>query len=250
MHFNRHNQIASLRASIGHVGARDDYVLPFELAELDSRLADGGLHRASVHDIAPASPTLSDDAAATLFTAGLAARLAGEQRVVLWVVTHFDLYAPGLEQVGLAADRVLHAEARDDKQVLALAEDGLQSGSLAAVIAEVRRTCMKETRRLQLATERGRTPMILLRRWRWSDSCPLSEPSTATTRWRIGSAPSARTDMPGVGCARWIVELVRQRNGPSFSTTVEACDEQGRVALPTPPSNRATASDEAVTRAA
>lgn len=180
----------------------------------------------------------------------MAARLAEAKGTVLWVVTGFDLYAPGLEQAGLAADRLIYVEARDDAQALALAEDGLNHGALAAVIAEVRRAPMVATRRLQLAAERGRTPALLLRRWRKTGVCPLSEPSAAATRWRIGSAPSARMAVPGVGRARWTVELVRQRNGHPFSLTVEACDDQGRLALPAPAPDRAAEADGAVARAA
>lgn len=58
--------------------------------------------------------------------------------------TRFDLYAPGLEQVGLGPDRVLFVEARDDKEVLAVMEDGTRS-SLRAVAwpTEVRRSVLR-----------------------------------------------------------------------------------------------------------
>ena len=179
-------------------------MLPFALAAIDEHLAHHGLDAAALHEVAPAAPSLSDEAAATLFVAGIAARLATAAAGgrVLWVVSRFDLYAPGLEQAGLPPGRLLFAEGREDKDVLALMEDGLRHGPLAAVVGEVRRADMTASRRLQLAADAGRTPALLSRRWRRQGICPLSELSAATTRWRIACAPSARLPAPGVGRAR------------------------------------------------
>ena len=224
--------------------------LPFALPEVDSRLADKGIDAAAPHEVAPAAPSLSDEAAATLFVAGIAARMAAAANArVLWVVRRFDLYAPGLEQAGLPPDRLLFAEGREDKDVLALMEDGLRHGALAAVVGEVRRADMTASRRLQLAVDAGKTPALLSRRWRRQDVCPLSELSAATTRWRIACAPSARLPAPGVGRARWTVELVRQRNNP-FSLLLEACDDTGRLALPAGARDRAAPAAGATARAA
>jgi protein ImuA len=140
------------------------------------------------------------------------------------------LFAPGLAQAGLSPDRLLVAEAGSDADVLAVMEEGLRHGALAAVVGEIGRAGLTETRRLQLAAEEGGTMALLLRRWRKGD--PLAEPSSALTRWRIGSAPSAPLAMPGIGRARWLVELARQRGGPGFSLLMEASDAQGRLALP------------------
>jgi len=44
--------------------------------------------------------------------------------------------------------------------------------------------------------------------------------------------PSAPLPVPGVGRARWLVELIRARAGECADFQLEACDEQGRLALP------------------
>lgn len=243
-------QIAALRAQLAAGPARRAPVLPFGVAPIDSRLAEQGLDAHALHEIAPASPALCDDAAATLFVAGLAARFAEQGATVLWAVTRFDLYAPGLDQSGLPPDRLLYSEAQGDDAVLALAEDGLRSGTLSAVVAEVTKISMTATRRLQLAADEGRTPMLLFRRWRRRAVCPLSEPSAATTRWRIRSAASEPLGHAGIGRPRWDVELVRQRNGNPFSLIVEACDDKGRLALPAPARHRAARAGRATARAA
>src|SRR3546814_9475141 len=80
---------------------------------------------------------LFDEAAATLFVAGISARRPG---TVLWTLARRDLFAPGLMQAGLPPDRVLYAEARSDEEVLAVMEEGLRHGGLAAVVGEVARS--------------------------------------------------------------------------------------------------------------
>jgi protein ImuA len=236
---NRALHIERLREEVRAIAAGSKgsaAALPFGLAALDERLAGGGLTDSALHEVAGASAGYSDDAAATLFLAGLAGRRAGEGGTMLWVVARRDLFAPGLAQAGLPPDRLLIAEAGRDTDVLAVMEEGLRHGALAAVVGEVGRAGLTETRRLQLAAEEGGTMALMLRRWRKAD--PLAEPSTAVTRWRIGSAPSAPLPVPGIGRACWHVECARQRGGDAFSLILESCDAQGRLALPALPRDR------------
>src|SRR3546814_19561369 len=74
-------QIAVLRAELACAQAARGLVLSFGIAAVDGRLADSGLDSAGLHEIAAASATLSDDAAATLFAAGIAGRFAGKSRL-------------------------------------------------------------------------------------------------------------------------------------------------------------------------
>jgi protein ImuA len=219
--------------------------LSFGIAELDDRLARGGLPVAALHEAAPARPTLSDDAAASLFIAAIAARRTRQQKrgTVLWALARRDLFAPALAGAGLGPDRILYAECRDGKEVLAVMEEGLRHGGLVAVVGEVDRLEMAAGRRLQLAAEEGETSALMLRRWRRADVDPLAPPSAAVTRWRIGCAPSEMLPVPGVGRARWKVELVRQRGGPPHEWILEAPDAEARFALPARSGHRADQAD-------
>src|SRR5687767_14530042 len=120
-------RLAALREAvraIEHEGrAADGAALPFGLDAVDSRLADGGLAVAALHEAAPASPALGDEAAATLFFAAVAARLAKGEGTTLWALARRDLFAPGLAQAGLAPERLLYAECRGDDEVLAVMEE-------------------------------------------------------------------------------------------------------------------------------
>lgn len=79
------------------------------MGPFDHLLTGGGLDGAGLHEVAVASASWSDDAAATLFAAGIAARIAAPGLSALWALTRLHLYASGLEQAGLAHDRTLDA---------------------------------------------------------------------------------------------------------------------------------------------
>jgi protein ImuA len=67
---------------------------------------------------------------------------------------------------------------------------------------------------------------------RKAEAADFGQPTAATTRWRIMTLPSTPLPVPGVARARWLVELMRCRAGESANFEVEACDVQGRLALP------------------
>jgi hypothetical protein len=60
----------------------------------------------------------------------------------------------------------------------------------------------------------------------------LTHPTAAVTRWRVSALPSMPLPVAGVGRARWRLELIRCRGGEAACFDVEACDAQGRLALP------------------
>lgn len=225
-------------------------VLPFGIDSIDRRLADGGLTRAGLHEVAGAGASLNDDAAATLFAAGIAARALGAGDHLLWVMTRRDLFAPALAQAGIPPDRLIYAECRRDEDALAVIEEGLRHGRLAAVVGEIGRAAMAATRRLQLAAEDSGTIAMILRRWRRGGEDPLAVPSAAATRWRIGCVPSIELPASGIARPRWRIELARQRGGPSHHWIMEGSDEAGRLAVPAEPSDRSAAADRAAVRQA
>jgi len=237
--------LESLAPSIAHLRtiatpATDYRVLPFGVDAIDSRLGAGGLRAGALHEASARSVAMVDDAATTLFLAGIAAREAAEAGgPVLWASCRSDLYAPGLAQAGLPSSSVIYAQPRDDASLLAVIEDAVRDGTPSVIVAEATRVSMVATRRLQLVAAEADMPVLLLRRGRAREQDPLDEPSAAWTRWRIGAAPSERLSVAGVGRPRWSVELARQRGGASFSLTVEGSDETGRLAVPAELGHRA-----------
>ncbi|GAB1361382.1 ImuA family protein [Rhodobacter sp.] len=225
--------IVALRARIARLegdGVAARKVLPFGISSLDRRLPGGGLPLGCLHEVAGGGNGAVDGAAAASFAAGIAARTGGK---VLWCVARQDLFAPGLAQAGLPPDRVIHVEAGDDKTVLACMEEGLRHGGLGAVVADVARLSMTASRRLHLAAKGTKTLGIALRRWRRQvETSDFGQPTAAMTRWRVSVVPSAPLPVPGVGRARWLIELIRARAGESLDIELEACDGSGHLGLP------------------
>jgi protein ImuA len=235
-------------ARIEHAHGRGDAAksVPIGVPTIDQALPSGGLLLGALHETVSAGPDTEQAAAATLFTAGILARLKGP---VLWVLRQPDLFAPGLAAAGLQPDRIIFAEA--GKAVLPVMEEGLRHPALAAVVGELTgRLSLVASRRLQLAAEQTGILAILVRRSRGFDDPLLKQPTAASTRWRIAAVPSPPAlphapDTPGLGRARWRLELTRCRGGGLGSWIVEAGDATGGLDLVPDISNR---SDQAAER--
>ena len=205
-------------------------VLPFGIKAIDRHLPGGGLALGALHEVAGGGNDAINGAAAALFAAGIAARTRGK---VLWCIMRPDLFTPALAQAGLVPDRVIYAEAGDEKSVLICFEEGLRHGGLGAVVAEVARLSMTASRRLQLAAESSSTIGIAIRRWRRpADAADFGQPTASVTRWRVTVLPTTPVPVPGVGRPRCQLELIRCRADESADFEVEACDAKGRLALP------------------
>jgi protein ImuA len=224
--------IEELRRQIARLehGSRPHKPLPFGMPSVDEHLPGHGLACGALHEIIEAGPASEFAGAATLFAAGIAARLKGP---VLWCLTRRDLFAPGLLHAGLLPDRVIYVETSHDRDVLPLVEEGLHEKGLGAVVGEVTRLGLTASRRLQLAAEASGVTALLLRRWWTVAEKDLTQlPTAASTRWRIAPVISERLPAPGLGRARWQVDLVRCRGAEPRTWILEACDAKGRLALP------------------
>jgi protein ImuA len=219
------DRIASLEGGI----ARRVGCLPFGVPELDAVLPGGGLAYGALHEFAGGGSGTVDGAAAALFVAGLAARTRGK---IVWCLTRPDLFFPALAQAGLHPDRVVFVEGDREEDVLGCMEEALAFGGLGAVIGELVRLPMVASRRLQLAAEKTGTMAIVVRRWRrQTEANDFGQPTASTTRWRVSVLPSEVLPVPGVGRARWLLELMRSRAGECAEFEVGACDDKGRIHL-------------------
>ncbi len=225
--------LADLRARVARLErgpAVGRGTLPFGVPVIDAVLPGCGLALGALHEVAGGGDGATHGAAAALFAAGIAARTNGK---VLWCVTQADLFAPGLAQAGLRPSRVIYVEAGDETSVLACFEEGLRHGGLGTVVAEVSRLSMTASRRLRLAAESSGTLGLAVRRWqRQAEATDFGQPTAAATRWRVSALPSTPLPVPGVGRARWLVELLRCRAGERAEFELEACDDKGCLALP------------------
>jgi protein ImuA len=210
--------------------------LAFGVEAIDGHLPWGGLPLGTLHEFVEGGLEAEHVAAATLFVGGCLARTKG---TVLWCLRGRDLFAPALASVGLHPDRVIYVETWKDAEVLPAMEEALRHGGLGGVVGEVARLTLVASRRLQLAAESSGVPAFVVRRWRSdAERASADEPTSVFTRWRIAPAPSQAPPFPGLARARWRVELLRCRGAEPTSWILEACDAQGRLALPADLSDR------------
>src|SRR6201996_8140444 len=138
-------------------GQAPGLLLPFGVAELDGHLPGGGLRLGHLHAVVEGGAAATYAGLATLFAAGIAARIHGP---VLWCLRGRDLFAPALARVGLHPDRVIYCETWKDRDVLPAMEEGLRCKGLAGVVGEINRLPLTASRRLQLsAGESGITAL-------------------------------------------------------------------------------------------
>ncbi|MCG8506895.1 MAG: hypothetical protein MI755_19975 [Sphingomonadales bacterium] len=216
----------------GRAGAE---TAPFSvgLDAIDERIA-GTDFRHQVHEVCPTG--FSDGAAARGFCLGLVARLYDATPApgpVLWcqsaltVLDYGRPYGQGLGDLGLGPRHFLFAALAREDDVLWALEEGLKARALAAVIGDVSRAGLTESRRLALAAAASGIPCFLIR--------PFCErmASAAATRWRVTARPSAAParDARAPGRARWQVDLTRNRGGRLGSFDIEWNHETRRFHL-------------------
>src|ERR1043166_7242429 len=148
------SRLAELRQLIeGASGAVDRGDLRFGIEAVYRALPGNGLALGALHEIFEGGPRGNYAANATLFAAGILARLQGP---VLWCLHSRDLFAPALARVGLHPDRIIFCETWKDAEILPAMEESLRG--LAGVVGDLSRISLTPSRRLQLAAETSACP--------------------------------------------------------------------------------------------
>lgn len=105
------------------------------------------------------------------------------------------LYAPGAALQGIGLDRLVCVRAAHERDVYWVAEQGLLSSGLAAIVlvlgAYERLYDFTISRRLKLRAEKAGIPVLMIRHWRREGA------SAAAARWRISSLPGAPAPFAG-----------------------------------------------------
>ena len=119
----------------------------------------GGLPGAALHEVSATPMHLGAAAGFALALAALAQERQGHKET-LWIATDFGsletgaLYGPGLDQFGLATERLLIARVARPVDALFAMEEALKCRALSAVIAELGEAPdLTATRRLSLAAK-------------------------------------------------------------------------------------------------
>ena len=229
------SQLRAVPALRGRIAALERHARPaavpralsFGEAALDGRFAGAGLAYGA-HEAAGAA---GEATSAVLFALLMLARLfrACPDRPAL-VVQEADalseggaLYGPGLHALGLDPGRLALVRARDGAQALRMVDEAVRSGSVCAVVAELRggarRLDLPFTQRLNVHGQQTSTLALLL-------TPGLEGTSAALSRWRTRPAPS-RAPRRFLGPPALELELTRNRHGRTGRWTVEwSCDDE------------------------
>jgi len=221
------------RHAPGHSASR----LATGIGNLDAAIG-GGLVRGGVHEFVGTGADRAFGVRPTRFIASLLARIPGH---IVWVRGAApDLCLEGLRQLGLSPGRLVLVETEPD-EVASLCEDVLRERGVLAMVADLAGPLtLIASRRLQLAAERGVVTGFLVHQATRGTASALP-PSACQTRWRIGSVASvlpcstlsrrSPAQSPTPGHARWQLELLRQRGGPSGTWLTEIADDDTTLSL-------------------
>ncbi|HEU5018943.1 MAG TPA: hypothetical protein VFT69_13340 [Pseudolabrys sp.] len=158
---------------------------------------------------------------------------AAERRAVVWIAEDMAIaengapYGPGLDCFGLIPEQLTRIAVAHERDVFWAMEEALRCRAVGAVIGELRGTHgtgLIASRRLSLAAGHGGATAFLLR------TSPTTEPLAATTRWIIGTAPSA-LQPHGLGSPRFAAQLTRNRRGNIGSWILEWSSARQRFDL-------------------
>src|SRR5262249_41413849 len=173
----------------------------------------------------------NDESAVSVLTPG---------RNVLWIAEDLSLaengapYGPGLDEIGIAPERLITVAAARERDVLWAMEEALRCRAVGMVIGEIAPTTTERVGagRLALAAAAGNALGLILR------PAPDDGPSAAATRWIIGAAPSPHSGegddrRHGVGPPCLAARLVRNRRGHLGAWIVEWNSVEQRFELAT-----------------
>lgn len=195
------------------------------LAEIEDAFPNGVFPKGTIHEFLSFEPEHA--AASDGFIGGLLKVLMSEGSACVWIGVSRKLFPIAFSSFGIEPDRIIFLDLKREKDVLWATEEALKCEGLGAVVAELREISFTQSRRLQLAVEKSKVTGFILR----TDPLKLSTTACAA-RWQITPLPSLLdADMPGVGCPRWNVELLKVRNGNPGCWTVQWSANQFMIGL-------------------
>lgn len=207
------------------LGSRRGRSFTLGLAGADAAFPHG-LAGDALHEVFAENPGahMAATGFALAFAARAAQRVTEPRRPIIWIEEesaaseYGGLYPPGLHAFGIDPSRLLIVRCPTAQDVLKAANDALEAGSggkashlVSGVVASVtgQPKCLDLTasRRLLLATETARLPVILLRSHR------TAVQSAAVSRWRVAPAPSRSSGANAPGKPAFSTVLERNRHG-------------------------------------
>tara|TARA_R110002033_G_scaffold23543_1_gene55505 strand:+ start:138 stop:1067 length:930 start_codon:yes stop_codon:yes gene_type:complete len=222
-------RLARILATSGVKAAEDDGApshFTFGIDRIDAALRGNaganGLPRAALHELhAENKDDRTSVAAIALLLAQRCRNMDQEERPILWISESGEarrqgrLYPPGLAELGIGPDSIIHVDAPDSIAALRAAADGMHSSAMAAVIIELagkkpKGLDLTATRRLSLSAQKSGVLSLCLRSGSDPDN-PL--PTAAFSRWQVTTTPSIALEANAPGHPAFDITLLRHRSG-------------------------------------
>ncbi len=187
-------------------------------AALRGNAGADGLPRAALHELHAAN---KEDRTSAAAMALLLAQRCRDERPILWISESGEarrqgrLYPPGLAELGIDPDSIIHVDAPDSIAALRAAANGVRSSTMGAVIIELagkkpKGLDLTATRRLSLSAQKSGVLSLCLR----SGSDPENPlPTAAFSRWQVAAAPSIALEANAPGHSAFDISLLRHRSG-------------------------------------
>jgi len=185
------------------------------LGAVASAFPGGVFPTGAIHEFISSCP--EDTAASGGFIAGLVQGLLDKGGACLWISYTRRIYPPALKLFGVNPDQVIFVDVPMQRDILWVTEEALKCEGVATVICETKALSFSDSQRLQLAVEKSHVTGFVLRK-----DVKKTNTTACATRWQVRPVRSQlRSGMPGVGQPRWLVELIKVRNGRPGSWTIE-----------------------------
>lgn len=170
----------------------------------------------AVHDFV--SDNFSNAAATNGFISGVMGNLFKNAQKInaVWVNASNKIFPSALKLFGVDPHHIIFVNARKPKDVLWVIEEALKCSCLTAIVGELQDIDFTASRRLQLAVEKSGVTAFIHRQ-----NPKSKNPVACVASWKINSIKSIPQNMPGLGFARWNVELTKVRNGTPGNWLVE-----------------------------
>ena len=196
------------------------------LGAIESAFPNARFPVAAIHEFICTGPSYT--AATSGFIAGIVAALMQEGGASVWISSSRTIFPPALKAFGLEPDKIVFIDLQKERDLLWVMEEALKCNGIAAVICEIPDISFTASRRLQLAVEQSRVTGFIIRnqpRWMTVNACIAS--------WKIKPLPTESEDgLPGIGFTRWMVALVKIRNGKPGEWQLEWSGDRFRLVLP------------------
>jgi len=186
---------------------RNAHGIDFGLGTISNAFPGNAFPLAALHEFL--ATNMEDAAASGGFISVLLSTLMKKGGLCLWISAQRKIFPPSLITFGLSPERIIFIDLQNERDVLWASEEALKCESLTAVVTELDEISFAQSRRLQLVIEKSRVTAFVIRK----NAGKLSS-TLAAARWRISAMPSGAIDgLPGLGFARWHVELLKVKNG-------------------------------------